>query len=97
MSITDKTRRGLILLTACIGFGTVSGATLAAKKFTPLNEAEFEKAKGMYFQRCAGCHGVLLNFSTFIILLPLPYNSKIIYFTLNLFTKLLSNIINIVS
>lgn len=29
-----------------------------------LTEAEFEKAKEMYFQRCAGCHGVLRNGAT---------------------------------
>lgn len=29
-----------------------------------LTEAEFEKAKEMYFQRCAGCHGVLRKGAT---------------------------------
>ena len=56
MSVIQKTKHGVMLLTACIGLATVSSQALAAKKFTPLNEAEFDKAKSMYFQRCAGCH-----------------------------------------
>ena len=64
MSIKKKTSRGLLLLGACLGMATVSGTALAAKKFEPLNEAEFEQAKGMYFQRCAGCHGVLRKGAT---------------------------------
>jgi len=30
----------------------------------PLTEAEFDKAKTIYFQRCAGCHGVLRKGAT---------------------------------
>ena len=35
-----------------------SGVALA-KKFVPLNDAEYEHAKSMYFHRCIGCHGIL--------------------------------------
>ncbi|MCK5725311.1 MAG: c-type cytochrome [Thiotrichaceae bacterium] len=37
------------------------GDTAKAPK---MSEAEFEKAKSMYFQRCAGCHGVLRKGAT---------------------------------
>jgi len=30
----------------------------------PLNEAEFDKARKIYFERCAGCHGVLRKGAT---------------------------------
>lgn len=30
----------------------------------PITQAEFEKAKGIYFERCAGCHGVLRRGAT---------------------------------
>ncbi len=33
-------------------------------KAPEMSEAEFEKAKSMYFQRCAGCHGVLRKGAT---------------------------------
>lgn len=51
MSIKQKTVQGAILLAACIGLATTPGAAFAAKKkFGLLNEAEFEQAKGIYFQ-----------------------------------------------
>ena len=40
---------------------TLSAETAKAPEIT---EAEFEKAKTMYFQRCAGCHGVLRKGAT---------------------------------
>ncbi|MDH5192005.1 MAG: nitrite reductase, partial [Gammaproteobacteria bacterium] len=47
----------------------VSGPTMAAKdecKTNPpkMSEADFETAKNLYFQRCAGCHGVLRKGAT---------------------------------
>ena len=30
----------------------------------PMTKAEFEQAKGIFFQRCAGCHGVLRKGAT---------------------------------
>ena len=41
----------------------MAGNALAAKEPT-LSEADFEKAKTLYFQRCAGCHGVLRKGAT---------------------------------
>ncbi len=38
---------------------------MAAKAQQPtMSEADFEKAKSLYFQRCAGCHGVLRKGAT---------------------------------
>ena len=96
MSIKKKTSRGLLLLLgACLGMATISGTALAAKKFEPLNEAEFEQAKGMYFQRCAGCHGVLRKGATGKSLLPEPNKAKKSKGTLKLGTKRLSKIIKL--
>jgi len=65
MSAKHKTGYGAILLTACMGLAVTSGTAFAAKEpFVPLNDAEFDKATGMYFQRCAGCHGVLRKGAT---------------------------------
>ena len=36
----------------------------ANPKAPPLTQAEFEKAREIYFQRCAGCHGVLRKGAT---------------------------------
>ena len=43
MSIKQKTRRGLVLLGTCLGLAAVSANAIAAKKFEPLNEEEFEQ------------------------------------------------------
>ncbi|PCI31656.1 MAG: nitrite reductase [Alphaproteobacteria bacterium] len=51
------------LLTA--GFSVNSSAAEPS-----LSEADFDKAKSMYFQRCAGCHGVLRKGATGKSLLP---------------------------
>ena len=57
-----------LALTLGLGLGSaVQAATNAAPTLTP---AEFEKAKSMYFQRCAGCHGVLRKGATGKSLLP---------------------------
>ncbi len=96
MSITEKTSRGLLLLGACVAMAAISGNALAAKKkFEPLNEAEFEQAKSMYFQRCAGCHGVLRAGATGKSLLPEPNKAKKSKGTLKLGTKRLSKIIKL--
>jgi len=43
----------------------LSLATMAETAKAPeMTEAEFNKAKSMYFQRCAGCHGVLRKGAT---------------------------------
>jgi nitrite reductase (NO-forming)/hydroxylamine reductase len=43
-------------------FGVATGGAQAAKP--KLSEAAFEKSKTIYFQRCAGCHGVLRKGAT---------------------------------
>lgn len=40
------------------------GTAIAASKAPTLSDADFERAKTMYFQRCAGCHGVLRKGAT---------------------------------
>ncbi len=43
---------------------TVPAAMAGAAKQPTLSDADFEKAKTLYFQRCAGCHGVLRKGAT---------------------------------
>jgi nitrite reductase (NO-forming)/hydroxylamine reductase len=94
MSVKHTTKYGAALLAVCVGMATSSGVALAAKKeFKPLNEAEFEKAKSMYFQRCAGCHGVLRKGATGKSLEPKPNKAKKSKGTLKLGTKRLEKII----
>src|SRR5210317_1678735 len=96
MSIKRKTIQGALLAAACIGLATTTGVSFAAKKkFEPLNEAEFEQAKSMYFQRCAGCHGVLRKGATGKSLLPEPNKAKKSKGTLKLGTKRLAKIIKL--
>ena len=95
MSVKHMTKYGAALLAVCVGMATSSGVALAAKKkeFKPLNEAEFEKAKSMYFQRCAGCHGVLRKGATGKSLEPKGNPAKKQKGTLKLGTKRLEKII----
>jgi len=95
MSIKQKTKQAALLFTAGIVLVASSATVFAAKKFTPLNEAEFEQAKGMYFQRCAGCHGVLRKGATGKSLEPLPNEAKKSKGTLKLGTKRLAKIIKL--
>ncbi|WJW75428.1 cytochrome D1 domain-containing protein [Thiohalobacter sp. IOR34] len=66
MTMKHKMKYGAAMLATCVGLAIWSGASFAKKEevFKPLSEAEFEKAKTMYFQRCAGCHGVLRKGAT---------------------------------
>jgi nitrite reductase (NO-forming)/hydroxylamine reductase len=78
-----------------MGLATATGVAYAKKEpFVPLNEAEFEQAKSMYFQRCAGCHGVLRKGATGKSLLPKPNKAKKSKGTLKLGTKRLAKIIS---
>ena len=89
-----KIAYGAILLTASIGLSAISGTAFAAKEpFVPLNEAEFDQATGMYFQRCAGCHGVLRKGATGKNLEPQANAAKKSKGTLKLGTKRLAKII----
>jgi len=94
MSAKHKAGYGAILLTACMGLVATSGTAFAAKEaFVPLNDAEFEQATGMYFQRCAGCHGVLRKGATGKNLEPQANTAKKSKGTLKLGTKRLAKII----
>ena len=95
MSVKHTMKYGAALLAVCVGMAASSGVAFAAKKeFEPLNEAEFEKAKSMYFQRCAGCHGVLRKGATGKSLEPKPNEAKKSKGTLKLGTKRLEKIIS---
>jgi nitrite reductase (NO-forming)/hydroxylamine reductase len=55
------------VMATCIGLAATTGVAFAKKgdePFVPLNEADFETSKSLYFQRCAGCHGVLRKGAT---------------------------------
>jgi len=47
-----------------LGGGTVEVQAAAKGKEPTLSEKDFEHAKNLYFQRCAGCHGVLRKGAT---------------------------------
>jgi nitrite reductase (NO-forming)/hydroxylamine reductase len=96
MSAKHKTGYGAILLTACMGLAATSGTAFAAKEpLVPLNDAEFEQATGLYFQRCAGCHGVLRKGATGKNLEPQANAAKHTRGTLKKGTKRLSKIIKL--
>jgi len=59
-----KLKYGLSALGLAIGMAT-TGLSLSVSAASPtLSEADFEKAQLHYFQRCAGCHGVLRKGAT---------------------------------
>ena len=96
MSVKLTAKYGAALLAVCVGMAASSGVAFAKKKeFEPLNEAEFEQAKSMYFQRCAGCHGVLRKGATGKSLEPKPDEAKKSKGTLKLGTKRLEKIISL--
>jgi len=96
MSAKHKTGYGAMLLTACMGLAATSGTAFAAKEpLVPLNDAEFEQATGMYFQRCAGCHGVLRKGATGKSLEPQRNAAKKTSGTLRKGTKRLAKIIKL--
>jgi nitrite reductase (NO-forming)/hydroxylamine reductase len=49
---------------APVPMGSETGPDIASPKAPPLTEAEFTHAKQIYFERCAGCHGVLRKGAT---------------------------------
>ena len=54
-----------------VGLSFAAGVGPAAAADVPtLTKEQFEQAKTMYFQRCAGCHGVLRKGATGKSLLP---------------------------
>ena len=96
MSVKHKTKYGAALLAVAVGMAMSSGAAIAKKKeFKPLNDADFETAKSLYFQQCAGCHGVLRVGATGGNLEPHPNKAKKSKGTLKKGTKRLQKIITL--
>ncbi|WP_444995252.1 cytochrome D1 domain-containing protein [Aliikangiella sp. IMCC44359] len=60
----NKTKVGLSVMGMAAGLFASSFALNVAAAEPTLSEADFEKAKTLYFQRCAGCHGVLRKGAT---------------------------------
>ncbi|MBU2970503.1 nitrite reductase [Pseudoalteromonas sp. C2R02] len=59
-----KVKTALSVLTMALGFAT-TGISMSVSAAEPtLSKADFEKAQLQYFQRCAGCHGVLRKGAT---------------------------------
>ena len=94
MNLKHKIKYEAALLAVCIGVAASSGVAFAKEKFVPLNDAEFEQAKSMYFQRCAGGHGVLRTGATGKNLEPYPNKEKKTKGTLKIGTKKLIKIIS---
>ena len=60
-----KTKIQMSALSVAVGMAISGTAITASAADAPkLSEAEFEKAKTIYFQRCAGCHGTLRKGAT---------------------------------
>ncbi len=60
-----KTKLQMSALSVAVGMAISGTAITASAADAPkLSEAEFEKAKTIYFQRCAGCHGTLRKGAT---------------------------------
>ena len=60
----NRTRFNSSLLSMCVG-AVLSGVSISASATAPtLSDADFEKGKSIYFQRCAGCHGTLRKGAT---------------------------------
>ena len=78
MSVKHKLKYGAAVIATCIGLVAATGVAFAKKNepLVPLNEADFETAKSMYFQRCAGCHGVLRKGATGKSLEPVKTKKK---------------------
>jgi nitrite reductase (NO-forming) / hydroxylamine reductase len=71
MSIETKVRpaRAAILAAACLGgWAMAAGSAVASEPALP--KEQFERATLLYFQQCAGCHGVLRKGATGKSLLP---------------------------
>ncbi len=87
-----KTKFAIPALSLAIGLAT-GGMSAAVSAGPSLSDADFEKGKTIYFQRCAGCHGVLRKGATGKNLEPKPKNPKKGKGTLALGQKRLEKII----
>ncbi|WP_432472649.1 cytochrome D1 domain-containing protein [Amphritea sp. HPY] len=59
-----KWKYGLSALGLAVGMATSGISATVAAAGPTLSEADFDKATTLYFQRCAGCHGVLRKGAT---------------------------------
>ena len=64
MSMKHKMKHGAAIIASCIGLAALSATPALAAKKPHLSKADFDNATSMYFQRCAGCHGVLRKGAT---------------------------------
>ncbi len=60
----------LTALSLAVGVAMGGMSSVASAASPTLSDADFETAKNLYFQRCAGCHGVLRKGATGKSLLP---------------------------
>ncbi len=60
----------LTALSLAVGVAMGGMSSVASAAGPTLSDADFETAKNLYFQRCAGCHGVLRKGATGKSLLP---------------------------
>ncbi len=88
-----KSRFGISALGLAMGLAMSGVASVATAGGPTLSEADFEKAKTLYFQRCAGCHGVLRIGATGPNLEPKPNKKNDMKGTLKLGQKRLEKII----
>jgi nitrite reductase (NO-forming)/hydroxylamine reductase len=51
-------------LTGALAFGVLGAGEVRAAEAAQLSDAEFERAKFIYFDRCSGCHGALRKGAT---------------------------------
>jgi len=58
-----STMKSAIAISALFALGLSSGAS-EAKTLPPMTKEQFDTAKQIYFERCAGCHGVLRKGAT---------------------------------
>lgn len=67
---------GRTALASVLASMMLGGGAAMANDVPELSSDEFEKAKKMYFQRCAGCHGVLRKGATGKSLMPKDTREK---------------------
>ena len=83
---------GLTSLSFAVGMA-LSGVSMSVSAEPTLSDADFERANTLYFQRCAGCHGVLRKGATGKGLEPKGNPKKKVKGTLELGQKRLEKII----
>lgn len=59
-----KSIRNKLALSLGLVLSSLSMSSSAVAEEITMSDADFDKAKSMYFQRCAGCHGVLRKGAT---------------------------------